>query len=144
MCRIIVASLIILFMLFMGNAETHSGSVEPVYAQADHSCGPECLLALIRMTGKDVSKYTSIEDIYDLIGKKVNTPTTLYDIKAAATELGFTAKGYKCTVDHLKRLNGYAILHVRQSDAAVSDLFHFILLKEVLNDIFLRNKQIFQ
>ena len=34
-----VASLIILCMLCMGNAETHSRPVESVYVRADHSCG---------------------------------------------------------------------------------------------------------
>jgi predicted double-glycine peptidase len=129
-----VASLIILCTICVGNAEPHGGSVEPVYARADHSCGPRCLLALIRMTDKGGSEYTSLEDIYDLIGKKVNAPTTLYEFKVAAKKLGFTAEGYKCTVDHLKRLNGYAILHVRKSDATAVDTFHFILLKEVQGD----------
>ena len=89
-----VAKLIILCMLCIANAETHNRPIESKHFRADHSCGPRCLFALIRMTGKENSKHTSVEDIYNLIGKKVNTPTTLYDLKVAATELGFTAKGF--------------------------------------------------
>ena len=129
-----VAKLIILCMLCMGNVETHNSHIESKHFRADHSCGPRCLSALIRMTGKDSPKYRSIEDIYNLIGKKVNTPTTLYDLKVAATELGFTTKGYKCTVEHLTRINGYAIIPVRQSAEISTSSFHFILLKEIRGD----------
>ena len=112
--------------------ETHSGFLETVSIRSKPSCGPRCLLAIIRLTGKDSNnKYTSVEDIYDLMGKKANTPTTLYDLKIAAKKLGFNAEGYKCTVDHLTKINGFAILAIGQSKGTATDPLHMILLKEI-------------
>jgi predicted double-glycine peptidase len=116
------------------NEETHSKRSEILFTNTEKSCGPSCLLAIIRITGMGSNKYNSVEDIYDLIGKKANTPTTLYDLKIAAKKLGFNAEGYACTVDNLTNINGYAILTVGHSKGTVTDPLHMILLREIRND----------
>lgn len=118
-----------------GIDQTDSMLLETVSTKSEPSCGPSCVLAIIRLTDKGSNKYTTVEDVYDLIGKSINTPTTLYDLKIAAKELGFNAEGYKCTVEHLIRINGYAILTIGQSKGTATDPLHMILLKEIRDNM---------
>jgi ABC-type bacteriocin/lantibiotic exporter with double-glycine peptidase domain len=101
--------------------------------KGDLSCGPECLVAFMKLTGAGRPD-CDIECIYKLIGKEPFSDTTLKDLKDAAQKLGLSANGYKLAVDELTKINGYAILPVGSAAGTADDPLHFILVKQVVKD----------
>ena len=75
-----------------------------------------------------------IKCIYELIGKEPFSATSLKDLRDAAEELGFSAKGYKLKISDLKKMDGYAILPIGSATGAANDPLHFILVKRVTED----------
>ncbi|MBI9019425.1 MAG: hypothetical protein JEZ07_19425 [Phycisphaerae bacterium] len=120
----------ILLFLSFSYMSYHCFAVEISLKQLtpDNSCGPQCLRGLMNITGEGEPLYKT-DDIYRLMGKPNRTPTSFADLKIAAEKLGFSAKGYKYTVDDLKKMKGYAILPVSTGDE--DGLFHFILVAEL-------------
>ncbi len=76
----------------------------------DNACGPRCLWALMQVAEVGRTE-CDIKCIYEIIGKEPFDATNLQDIKDAAEQLGFSAKGYKLTVDSLEGVDGYFISH---------------------------------
>lgn len=125
------AHLIILLALSPVSALGRAHYRQPLIEQSDYCCGPRCLSALSRIAAKTDQSYTTVDEVYRLIGKDVNTPTTLYDLKLAAHELGFRAQGYACKVDDLARMSGHAIIPVGPAEGTATDPLHFILVQGV-------------
>lgn len=101
--------------------------------RSDRACGPRCLWALMQITKAGPSN-CGIKYIYDLIGKEPFNATNLNDLKNAAAQLGFSARGYKLTVGKLAKIKGYAILPVGTASGTVEDPLHFILVKRIIKD----------
>ncbi len=99
----------------------------------DKACGPRCLWSLMRITKAGKSD-CGIKCIYQLIDKKPFSPTNLKDLKDAAEQFGFSAKGYKLKISDLKKMDGYAILPVGSTVGTANDPLHFILVKRVIQD----------
>ena len=98
--------------------------------QADNSCGPRCIEAILRLSG---NYSTGIADIYNIIGKDPFQVTTLKDLKNAATQLGYTVDGYKSEIKELRKFDGYLILHIILPDSN-SNGYHFILAQNATED----------
>lgn len=96
----------------------------------DKACGPRCLWAFMQVTGAGRPD-CGLKCIYELIGRKPFSATSLKDLKDAAQELGFSANGYKLTVRDLEKMAGYAILPVGHITTTGSNILHFILVKQV-------------
>jgi ABC-type bacteriocin/lantibiotic exporter with double-glycine peptidase domain len=75
-----------------------------------------------------------IKCIYELIDKEPFSTTNLKDLKDAAEQLGFSAKGYKLTIEKLAKTKGYAILPVGSVSGTAEDPLHFILVKRIIKD----------
>ena len=105
--------------------------------KSDGACGPRCMRALIEVTGKG-SRHGGIGCIYKLIGKRPFAATSLYDLKVAATKLGFLAEGRRLSVADLAKLRGYAILPIGQARGTVADPLHHILVVEGAREGFVR------
>jgi predicted double-glycine peptidase len=100
-------------------------------AVATNSCGPECLHALLRMV-RGSHRECSVDDIYRLIGKTPDSPTTMRDIKNAARQLGFHVEAFKLTVADLANANQYAILPLGTQAGTADDPLHFVLVKQIV------------
>jgi len=100
---------------------------------SDQSCGPRCIWALMQITKAGKPEY-DVKQIYQLIGREYNTPTSLLDLKNTAQKLGFSAVGYKTTIGDLKKIDGYAILPVGITQGTKDNPFHFILVNKVTRD----------
>ena len=99
----------------------------------DKACGPRCLWALMQIT-KAGQPDCRLKCIYEIIGKEPFSATNLRDLKNAAEQLGFSAKGYKLTVSKLAKTKGYAILSVGSASGTAEDPLHFILVKRIIKD----------
>ncbi|MHC4397102.1 MAG: cysteine peptidase family C39 domain-containing protein [Planctomycetota bacterium] len=122
--------LIIVFGFGLSDGITKNTTHEQgAYLQRDKACGPRCISALIQILKKGDTDWT-IEHIYQLIGKEPFAVTTLKELKVAAEKLGFSAAGYKLTLNELKDINTYAVLPVGHEEGTATDPLHFILLKE--------------
>jgi hypothetical protein len=110
------------------NAESAETPERPA---ATNSCGPECLHALLRMV-KGSHRECSVDEIYRLIGKTPDSPTTMRDIKNAGRRLGFHVEAFKLTVADLSNANQYAILPVGTQAGTADDPLHFVLVKQIV------------
>jgi predicted double-glycine peptidase len=124
-------SLIIAYVLTVALAQARMKPLRDLIERKDQCCGPCCLSAFTRLTNDEERAYATIQVIYDLIGKDVNVPTSLYDLKSAAQKLGLRAEGFQCTLDDLRRMNGYAIVPIGPAKGTVTEPFHFILVRGV-------------
>jgi predicted double-glycine peptidase len=131
--RYLLMAMIYILVLTTDSDEATTSEL-PAYLQHDKACGPRCLLALIKIENQFMSHY-DVNNIYQIIGKKPFSPTTLKDLKIGAQKLGFSAVGYKLKLNDLKKLNSYAILPIGRSEGTASDPLHFILINGV-NDNF--------
>lgn len=104
-----VWTLLIFFASYTLGQSENVISVEQI--RADRACGPRCLWALIQIT-RAGKPDCGVKCIYQLIDKEPLSPTNLKDLKDAAEQLGFSAKGYKLKVVELAKVDGYAILPV--------------------------------
>lgn len=95
----------------------------------DYACGPRCLWAFMQITGTG-NPHCDIDCIYELIGKKPNSATSLKDLKDAAHKLGISATGYKFDVNDLSEMTSYSILPIGTASGASNDPLHFILVKK--------------
>jgi ABC-type bacteriocin/lantibiotic exporter with double-glycine peptidase domain len=71
--------------------------------------------------------------IYELIGKKQFSVTSLTDLKDAAQKLGLSATGYKLGISDLDEMSGYAILPIGRASGTSNDPLHFILVRQISN-----------
>lgn len=101
--------------------------------EPDYACGPRCLWAFMQIT-REGNPDCNVNCIYELIGKKPNSVTSLKDLKDAAQKLGFSATGYKLEISDLREMAGYAILPIGSSSGTPRDPLHFILVKQVTDD----------
>jgi ABC-type bacteriocin/lantibiotic exporter with double-glycine peptidase domain len=140
--RAIALMALMLLICFASCTNTQSANIVSLkQIRPDRSCGPRCLTALMQITGAGRPD-CDIKCIYELIGKEPfgDTTLTLKDLKDAAQKLGFSANGYKLTVDDLKKITGYAILPVGNAAGTADDPQHFILVKQVVkNDVTIIN-----
>jgi ABC-type bacteriocin/lantibiotic exporter with double-glycine peptidase domain len=132
--RAITLMVLMLSICFASCTNTQSANIVSLkQIGPDMSCGPECLVAFMRLTGEG-NPECAIKCIYELIGKEPFSDTTLKDLKDAAQKLGFSANGYKLTVTDLEKITGYAILPVGNAAGTADDPQHFILVKQVVKD----------
>ena len=128
---IVGASLTFILLLCLAScAKTQSANVIPLnQIEPDYACGPRCLWAFIHITGVG-DPNCDVNCIYELIGKKPYSVTSLKDLKDAAQKLGFSATGYKFENSDLEEMSGYAILPIGSASGATNDPFHFVLVKQ--------------
>lgn len=107
--------------------------ISPQEMRPDKACGPRCLWALMQITSEEQSD-CGIKCIYELTGKEPFSATSLNDLKKAANQLGFLAKGYKLTIGKLAKKKGYAILPVGRTSGTFEDPLHFVLVKRIIKD----------
>jgi ABC-type bacteriocin/lantibiotic exporter with double-glycine peptidase domain len=74
--------------------------------------------------------HCDINCIYELIGKKPYSATSLKDIKDAAQKSGFSATGYQLEIGDLEEIHGYAVLPVGSATGTPNDPLHFVLVKQ--------------
>jgi hypothetical protein len=96
----------------------------------DNACGPRCLYSLLKVTGQGKTN-CNIKCIYEIIGKEAFSPTNLFELREAARKLGFSAEGYKVTLQDLEEIEGYAILPAGTTKGTLNAPLHFILVQKV-------------
>lgn len=122
---------LLLWLLALCPASSHGQNIVAVkQMRPDKACGPRCLLALMKVTGHG-RQDCDLKCIYGLIGKEPLRPTSLRDLKEAATDLGFSAKGYKLSLPELRQMDGYAILAIGLAPGTRQAPLHFILVKRL-------------
>lgn len=124
------ALMVLMLLICFASCENNQSAniVSLKQSRPDMSCGPECLVTFMRLTGEG-NPDCDIKCVYGLIGKEPFSDTTLKDLKDAAQKLGLSANGYKLTVDDLKKITGYAILPVGGAAGTADDPLHFVLAK---------------
>ena len=100
----------------------------------DKACGPRCLVALLAATSGTDKDRTDVAAVYRLIGRKLNEPVSLLDLKLAAQKLGFVAEGHRWTMADLATMEGYAIVAVGNAAGTQQEPLHFFLVTGVVDD----------
>lgn len=110
--------------------------VNAIYAQdamiagvikPDNACGPRCLSAIMQVTGWG-QPTCGVECIYRSLGKTLNSPTNLKELRDLARTFGFSAEVYKWKVSDLRTADGYVILPVGSAEGTEANPLHFILV----------------
>ena len=128
----VVTVLIALSIAFANTSHPDPDLKIPEWFYPDTACGPRSLAAFLKA---EVPEY-EVKLLYKVMDKKPFAPTTLRDLALVAEKLGLTVKGYKLNnVDQLRAVNTYAILAVGDANGTKENPFHFVLLKEMTNDI---------
>ncbi len=130
-CGIVVHIFLLIYSSYTFAQFENIISVQEI--RPDKACGPRCLWALMQITKEGKSDY-GIKNIYKLIGKEPFSITNMKDLHDAAEQLGFSAKGYKLTIDRLAKNDGYAILPIGSATGTAEDPLHFILIKRIIKD----------
>jgi predicted double-glycine peptidase len=130
-CALTALVLLIYFSSYALAQSENVISLEQI--RPDKACGPRCLSALMQIT-KVGTTDCGIKCIYEIINKEPFCATSLKDMKNAAEQLGFSAKGYKLKISDLKKIAGYAILPIGNTTGTAGDPLHFILVKRVIKD----------